>query len=39
MTYPLVQDLATEGFPVRLTWGVSGFWFARFRQVAGIPVQ
>ena len=25
MTYPLVRDLAAEGFPVRLTCGVLGF--------------
>ena len=25
MTYPLVQDLAAEGIPVRLTCGVLGF--------------
>lgn len=25
MTYPLVCDLAAEGFPVRLTCGVLGF--------------
>ena len=25
MTYPLVRDLAAEGFPVRLTCGVRGF--------------
>jgi transposase InsO family protein len=36
MTYPLVQELAAEGFPVRLTCGVLGFspqafykWWAR----------
>jgi len=36
MTYPLVRDLAAEGFPVRLTCGVLGFspqayyaWLAR----------
>ena len=25
MSYPLVRDLAAEGFPVRLTCGVLGF--------------
>ena len=25
MRYPLVQELAAEGFPVRLTCGVLGF--------------
>jgi hypothetical protein len=25
MTYPLVQELAAEGIPVRLTCGVLGF--------------
>ena len=39
MTYPLVRDLAAEGFPVRLACGVLGFstqaYYAWLKQPVG----
>ncbi len=34
MKFPLVRDLAAEGFPVRLTCGVLGFSATAFYKVA-----
>ena len=38
MTYPLVQELAAEGFPVRLTCGVLGFSAQAFYKWQARPV-
>jgi putative transposase len=38
MTYPLVQELAAEGFPVRLTCGVLGFSTQAFYKWQRRPV-
>jgi len=39
MTYPLVRDLAAEGFPVRLTCGVPGFSTQAFYAWSKNPVS
>ncbi len=39
MMYPLVQDLAAEGFPVRLTCGVLGFTTQAFYKWQANPVS
>ena len=39
MTYPLVRDLAAEGFPVRLTYGVFGFSTQAFFAWSKNPVS
>jgi transposase InsO family protein len=39
MTYPLVRDLAAEGFPVRLTCGVLGFSAQAFYAWSKNPVS
>jgi putative transposase len=36
--YPLVQDLAAEGFPVRLTCGVLGFSTQAFYKWQASPI-
>jgi putative transposase len=38
MRYPLVQELAAEGFPVRLTCGVLGFSTQAFYKWAADPI-
>ena len=38
MTYPLVQELAAEGIPVRLTCGVLGFSPQAFCEWQANPV-
>lgn len=38
MTYPLVQELAAEGIPVRLTCGVLGFSLQAFCKWQANPV-
>jgi len=38
MRYPLVQELAAEGFPVRLTCGVLGFSTQAFYKWAAEPI-
>lgn len=38
MTYPLVQELAAEGFPVRLTCGVLGFSTQAFYKWQADPI-
>ena len=38
MKYPLVQELAAEGFPVRLTCGVLGFSTQAFYKWAADPI-
>lgn len=37
MTYPLVQELAAEGIPVRLTWSLSSGLCEK--QVSGLMVR
>ncbi len=39
MTFPLVRDLAAEGFPVRLTCGVLGFSTQAFYAWRAHPVS
>jgi putative transposase len=39
MTYPLVQELAAEGFPVRLTCGVLGFSTQAFYKWQREPIS
>jgi hypothetical protein len=39
MTYPLVRDLAAEGFPVRLACGVLGFSTQAYYQWLAEPVS
>jgi putative transposase len=39
MTYPLVQELAAEGFPVRLTCGVLGFSTQAFYKWQSDPIS
>jgi putative transposase len=39
MSYPLVRDLAAEGFPVRLTCGVLGFSTQAYYQWLAAPVR
>ena len=39
MRYPLVRELAAEGFPVRLTCGVLGFSSQAFYKWNASPVS
>ena len=39
MMYPLVQELAAEGFPVRLTCGVLGFSTQAFYKWQANPIS
>jgi putative transposase len=38
MSYPLVRDLAAEGFPVRLTCGVLGFSAQAYHAWTANPI-
>ena len=39
MKFPLVRDLAAEGFPVRLTCGVLGFTAQAYYKWLAAPVS